>query len=201
MRLGFGVLLALMVSGTWSQPAQPPQKDPQSAVEPRSGPGAGQEFLKRMVGEWEVVKRFHPRTGEPVEAKGECKQSMMHENRFLKSEFVFTQGNTRTTGLGIIGFEPQTGLFTSVWTDSRATRMSFRKSQEKFNGKEIVLFSQTLEGPGGENRRSRTVTMLEDGDKKLVHRQFNQNPDGSERVMMELLMTRKATTVSTPEGK
>jgi len=34
----------------------------------------------------------------------------------------------KTTGTGLIGFEPETGKFTSVWIDSRQTRMSLRSA-------------------------------------------------------------------------
>src|SRR5439155_729673 len=54
--------------------APPDKKDPQAAIEPRSGPGAGQKFLERFAGDWDVVKTFHPRQGEPVTAKGTCRQ-------------------------------------------------------------------------------------------------------------------------------
>jgi hypothetical protein len=165
--------------------------DPQSAIEPRSGPGAGQKFLEKFVGTWDVVKSFHPRSGQPVVQKGECRQTMIHDGRFLKSEFVFQGDQGKTTGLGLLGFEPATGAFTSVWTDSRATRMSFRQSKEKFNGEEIVLESQVL-GEGKESRRSRTVTRFEDNGGKIVHRQFGAGPDGKERLVMELVMTRKS---------
>src|SRR6478672_3747186 len=70
---------------------QPPgdKKDPQSAIEPPSGPGAGQKFLEKFVGDWEVAKTFPPRTGDPVTAKGTCRQTMVHGGRFLQSEFTF----------------------------------------------------------------------------------------------------------------
>jgi hypothetical protein len=180
--------------------AQPPAtpKDPQSAYEPRSGPGAGQKFLERFVGDWQVEKTFHPRAGEPARATGGCRQTMIHGGRFLQSEFTFTQGGATTTGLGLIGFEPATGKFTSVWTDSRAVRMSLRQSSEKFNGEEIVLLGRSLE-PGGEGRTSRTVTRLEDEGRKIVHRQFTAGADGKERLVMELVMTRKAA--ATPAGE
>jgi hypothetical protein len=166
------------------------KKDPQSAIEPRSAPGAGQKFLEKFVGNWDVVKTFHPRSGDPAVQKGECKQTMMHDGRFLKSEFVFQGDKAKTTGEGIIGFEAGTGAFTSVWTDSRATRMSFRQSKDKFNGEEIVLESQAL-GDAKEGRHSRTVTRLEDNGNKIVHRQFGTGADGNERLVMELVMTRK----------
>src|SRR3954447_8178986 len=140
------VMLALgLVAGA----GQPPQgqkgkdkqgKDPQSEYEPRSNPGAGQEFLKKFVGDWEVEKSFFGRGGgEPSKSKGECKQTMEHGNRFLKSEFTFGQGASQTTGTGTIGFDAQTGLFTSYWIDSRSTRISVRQSKDKFDGKQIVL--------------------------------------------------------------
>jgi Protein of unknown function (DUF1579) len=118
---------------------------------------------------------------------------MIHDGRFLQSEFVFDQGGRKTTGLGLIGFEPATGQFTSVWTDSRQTRMSFRRGREPFDGRQIVLSSRSLDekdrdaGPPP----SRTVSRIEDDGRKIVHRQFNTGPDGQERLIMELIMTRK----------
>jgi hypothetical protein len=167
------------------------KKDPQSTVEPRSGPGAGQKLLEKFVGDWDVVKTFHPRSGDPVTVKGECKQTMVHGGRFLRSEFVFQSGDERITGTGLIGFEDSSGLFTSVWTDSRSTRMSLRRSKEKFDGEQIVLYSRSLEEGDKEPRRSRTVTRLEDDGRKIVHRQYNIDKDGKERLLMELVLTRK----------
>jgi hypothetical protein len=163
------------------------KKDPQSAIEPRSGPGVGQKFLEKFVGDWEVTKTFHPRTGDPVTAQGTCRQTMVHGGRFLQSEFTFDGPTGKTTGTGTIGFEADTGLFTSVWVDSRSTRMSLRRSRDKFDGTEIVLYSRSLDDKEG--RQSRTVTRLEDGGKKIVHRQYSPTQDGKERLVMELVMT------------
>ena len=189
----FRVLIVLLLTTWLVGAAEPPkdQKDPQSTYEPRSKPGAGQKFLEKFVGDWEVEKTFYPQTGDPVRAKGECKQTMIHEGRFLRSEFVFRQGDSQTTGTGLIGFEADSGLFTSVWTDSRSTRMSLRQSQDKFEGREIVLYSRSLQ-EGKDVRRSRTVTRLEDDGRKIVHRQYNPGKEGKERLVMELVMTRKA---------
>jgi len=166
------------------------KSDPQSVVEPRSGPGAGQKFLEPFVGEWDVVKTFYSRSGTASRTSGTCKQTMIHEGRFLESEFMFQQGDIKTTGQGLIGFEPATGNFTSVWTDSRATRMSLRQSKDKFDGQQIVLFSKPL-NEGTEARSSRTVTQLEENGQKIVHRQFTAGEGGAERLMMELVMTRR----------
>lgn len=172
--------------------AQPPDKkaDPQSALEPKSKPGAGQKFLERFVGDWEVAKAFHPKAGEPTRQAGECKQTMIHGGRFLQSEFTFTTAAGKSTGTGLIGWEPETGKFTSVWIDSRQTRMSFRQGEEAFDGEQIVLFGKDLGGKEG--RRSKTVTRLEDDGRKIVHRQYAVSPDAPDRLVMELVMTKKA---------
>jgi hypothetical protein len=187
VRVAF-VLLAAAALGAAQEP--PPKKDPQSAIEPRSAPGKGQKFLERFAGEWEVVKTFHPRQGEPSTSKGTCRQTMVHDGRFLQSEFTFDGPAGKTTGTGTIGYEAETGLFTSTWVDSRSTRMSFRRSKDEFNGTEIVLLSRSLDDK--ERRQSRTVTRLEDDGKKIVHRQYSPGPDGKERLVMDLVMTRKA---------
>jgi hypothetical protein len=116
---------------------------------------------------------------------------MIHEGRFLKSDFVFHHNGTTTTGLGVIGFEAEPGRFTSVWTDSRSTRMSLRQSQDPFDGKEIVLYGRSLNEDGKGLRRSRTVTRLEEEGHKIVHRAYVTSADGKEQLFMELLMTRK----------
>lgn len=168
------------------------KKDPQQSVEPKSGPGEGQKHLAKFVGEWTVEKKFYPRGGgEPSVTKGTCKQEMIHGGRFLKSEFTFEGPNGTTTGTGVIGFEPDTGKFTSSWIDSRQTRMSFRKSPEKFAGEKIDLVGVALAGEP-EARKSRTTTTLEDDGRTIVHKQYSIAADGTERPVMELKLTRKA---------
>jgi hypothetical protein len=193
MRLLAVVILAASLGGTDST-AQDKQEeiDPQSRFEPRSKPGEGQKLLEKFVGDWVVVKTFHPRTGKPVEQKGACKQEMIHGGRFLQSSFAFGDGDAKTTGLGLIGFEANSGTFTSAWTDSRATRMSFRKSKEKFDGKQVILHGVSL-GEAKQDRAPRTVTKLSEAGNKIVHRQYNRSGDEKERLIMELVMTRKAT--------
>jgi hypothetical protein len=74
--------------------------------------------------------------------------------------------------------------------------MSFRQSKDKFNGEEIVLYGASLDPPAADARRSLTVSKFEEGGKKLIHRQYSINADGAERLVMELVMTRKVAVLS-----
>src|SRR5262249_48335087 len=155
-------LVALAVGADGQPPDRKADKDPQSKFEPKSSPGAGQKFLAQFVGDWDVEKSFFRREGERSRQKGECRQTMIHGGRFLRSECVFRSDAGESTGTGLIGFEPETGKFTSTWIDSRQTRMSFRQSEGEFDGQEIVLIGKALGEGVKEGRRSRTVTRLED---------------------------------------
>ena len=188
----FCVVLGLAASLGLTTLAQNRASDSRPAYDPASAPGAGQRFLERFVGHWDVERIFHPRNGEAVIAKGECHQTLIHGGRFLQSEFVFHRGQTNITGTGLTGFEPASGLFTSVWADSHSTKMSIRQSKEPFDGEKIILFSAPLAGGVREERPSRDVTRLTDGGRKIIHQQFAVNVDQSERLMLELILTLKS---------
>ena len=204
----FAALAVILLAGLSAGTARPQdkkdkkddKKDPLLPFEPKSKPGAGQKFLEQFVGEWDVVKTFHLRAGEPTKTTGECKQTMVQDGRFLQSEFVFQTAAGKTTGTGLIGFEPDSGKFTSVWIDSRQTRMSFRQSDGKFDGTKIVLVGKVLgEGPKEGGRKSQTTTTLEDDGKKIVHRQVSIEADGTERLVMQLMMTKKTAKADAPK--
>jgi len=193
----FAAALAFATIGRAQQaaPAPPatPGKDVQARFEPPSGPGAGQEFLKKFEGDWTVERIFYPPSGgSPSRATGEATQKMVQDGRFLESDFTFhTPDGKTSTGTGISGFDPKTGLFTTFWYDSRSTHFSVRQSREPFDGKQIVLYSVSLSGSHGQEHSSRTVSFLEDSGKKLIHRQYNADASGGEKVLMELILTRK----------
>lgn len=184
-------LFAIPVASGQAPPKPDDKKDPQEKFEPKGAPGAGQKFLARFAGDWTVEKTFFPRTpgAEPAKSKGECKQEMTHGGRFLKSEFTFEGTAGKTTGT--IGFEIATELFTSSWIDGRQTRMSFRKSAEKFDGTQIVLYGVSLDDPKAERKSKTATTVSKDGD-TVVHRQYAVGTDGAaDRVVMQLELKRK----------
>src|SRR5262245_64783493 len=60
-----------------------------------------QKFLAKFVGDWDVVKTFYPRSGgAPSRQREECRQTMIHDGRFLQSDFTFRRGEVQTTGKG-----------------------------------------------------------------------------------------------------
>lgn len=193
--------LLLSVPTAWAQQQQTPPvspsspsdkpKDPQSSFEPRSGPGEGQKLMEKMVGKFDVVKSIFPVGKDPVRTKGKCQQKMIHQGHYLQSDFEFEElTGGKSTGTGVLGFDSKTGQFSSVWEDSRSTTFSLRQSEGTFDGQVIELYGRSLD-PAAPARRSRTIARLEENGRVLVHQQFVPTPDGKERMVMELRMTRK----------
>lgn len=163
----------------------------QQTYEPRNPPGEGQKLLAQMAGKWNVVKTFFPAKGEPIRTMGIAEQKMIMEGRFLQSDFTFTdKDGHKTSGTGISGFDPKTNTFTTVWYDSSQTTMSIRQSDGTFDGKNVVLWATNL-SPDRPGRRTVARAHLEDNGHLLVHRHFLVQEDGTERMVIELRMTRK----------
>lgn len=187
---------AVMTGGSAQEAKQgKPVADPQAAYEPRGTPGAGQALLSQFVGDWDVVKTFHPaKGGDPVVSRGECHQKMVQEGRFLESDFTFIAGDGRkSTGKGVSGFDSKTNKFTTVWYDSGQTTMSIRQSDGTFDGKEIVLYSTSLD-PDKPGRRTVARAHLEENGNVLLHRHFLIDDTGKEHLMIEFRLTRKASS-------
>lgn len=163
----------------------------QNQYEPPNMPGAGQKLLAQFAGDWDVVKTFFPREGKPIVTRGTCRQQMVHDGKFLESQFAFfNPDGTRSTGTGISGFDSRTDRFTTVWYDSRQTTMSIRQSDGTFDGKNIVLWATPLD-PDNPGRKTVARAHLEEGGRVLVYRHFLIDGKGNERMMFEMRMTRK----------
>ena len=173
------------------QPPSATRPAGQEAYEPSTKTGAGQALLSQFAGEWDVVKTFFPMKGDPIVTRGTCTQRMIHNGHFLESDFTFFEKDgSKSTGTGISGFDPKTNRFTTVWYDSRQTTMSIRQSDGTFDNKNIVLWATALD-PDRPGRKTVARAHLEDNGNLLLHRHYAIAPDGSERMMIELRMTKK----------
>jgi hypothetical protein len=65
------------------------------------------------------------------------------------------------------------------------------KKKSLGNGEEIVWYSQPLRETGSGAPSPRSVRRLEESGRKIVHRQYAFGRDGKERLIMELVLTRK----------
>jgi hypothetical protein len=163
----------------------------QNQYEPSNAAGAGQKLLAQFTGDWDVSKTFFRTDGTQTVTKGTCKQYMIQDGKFLQSDFTFfSPDQTRSTGVGISGFDSKTSRFTTVWFDSRQTTMAIRQSDGTFDGKNIVLWSTALDAdrPG---HKTVVRAHLEQDGRLLLYQHFLIDEKGKERMIFEMRMTRK----------
>ena len=159
--------------------------------EPPAAAGAGQKLLERYVGDWDMTKSFFPATGKPTITKGTVKQFMVQGGKFLESDFTFFDPDgSKSTGVGIVGFDAKTNRFTSFWYDSTKTSFSIRQSDGTFDGENIVLVATALD-PDRPGRKTYAKAHLEDNGHTLIHRHYAVDDKGNERLVLEWRMTKK----------
>ena len=133
----------------------------------------------------------------PSRSPGTCRQTMIHDGRFLQSEFVFEQAGRKSTGLGLTGFEPQIGPIHHrldrfppdphvVPPEPRAVRRQTDRLVQP-----VVRGSRYHQRPGAgrllADRQPDRGQRPADRSSSVQHR-----PDGKERLIMELVLTRRA---------
>jgi hypothetical protein len=123
--------------------------------------------------------------------KGTVKQFMVQGGKFLESDFTFFDPDgSKSTGVGIIGFDAKTNRFTSFWYDSTKTSFSIRQSDGTFDGTNIVLWATSLD-PDRPGRKTYARAHLEEDGHLLIHRHYAIDDQGKERLVLEWRMTRK----------
>ena len=173
-------------------PASPAPRDAQAKYEPPSGPGAGQQFLKTFEGEWTGRAQLQSAQRRPSEQGDRRVHAEDGAGRPVpRVRLHIPPGRQDHDWQRHQRLRRADRLFTTFWYDSRSTRFSIRQSREPFDGKQIVLHSASLTASHGQERQSRTVSHLEDGGNKLIHQQFHQDAGGKEKLLMELILTRK----------
>jgi len=181
------ILIVALLLSSFVAVAQQTHKE----YEPPTAPGAGQKLLEQIVGDYDMTKSFFPATGQPTVTKGTVKQFMVQGGKFLESDFTFFDPDgSKSTGVGIIGFDAKTNRFTSFWYDSTKTSFSIRQSDGTFDGKTIVLWATSLD-PDRPGRKTYARMHLEENGHVLVHQHFAIDDQGKERMVLQWRMTKK----------
>jgi hypothetical protein len=184
------IVAALLFAPVASAPHVAVAQNTHKEYEPPTAAGAGQKLLAQYVGDWDMVKTFYAADGKTTVTKGTVKQFMVQGGKFLESDFTFFDPDgSKSTGVGIIGFDAKTNKFTSFWYDSTKTSFSIRQSDGTFDGSTIVLYSTTLD-PDRPGRKTYAKAVLEENGHVLVHRHYVLDDKG-ERLVLQWRMTKK----------
>ena len=156
-------------------------------------PGKGHEFLKRYVGDWDVVISTWSMSGAPAQtSQGTMKSQLIFDGRYLKSEFEGAMGGMTFKGLEVIGYDLFKKMVTTFWIDSMSTGFLTTSGTLDMAGN-VLTETGTSPDPmtdGKTMQKYRNVTTFM-GDGKYKFEMFMVMPDGKASKGMELVCTRK----------
>lgn len=145
------------------------------------------EFLKKFVGNWDVVSEGSGMKGEAM-----MKSSMMGK-LWLVNSSEHKVGGTKMESIQMIGYDPKKEKYVGVWADSMINFMWHYEGTVDESGKKLTL---NAEGPNmsgdGKMANYRDAYEFKDDD-TIVATSSLQGPDGKWAVMMEGTAKRRKT--------
>jgi Protein of unknown function (DUF1579) len=165
---------------------------PVAWAQERKGPGAPTEIHERLakrVGEYETTSKFTLPDGKAMDSKGTAKITAVLGGRFLQEESTGTMLGNPVSGLKLLGYNAEAGLYEAVWmyTGSTAMMSMSGKMNEDTKG---VEFTASVPSPKGAKMNFTIVYKFADADSFTVELTA-RGEDGSKGPTMETTYTRK----------
>ncbi len=152
-------------------------------------PEAPHRALARLAGTWAATIRFWGPDGSPTESSGVCEQKMLLGGRFLEQQFTGEMMGSPFEGIGITGYDNNTGRYLSTWIDSMSTAILFFEGTSGPDGKTITQ-EATYEDPVRGPMKWRSVTMIPD-DNTVLFEMYGTDKNSKEEKIMEITYTRQ----------
>ena len=159
-------------------------------------PGAEQERLEQMTGDWNSQVKFYFQPGTPpMERDGTYTAQLDLGGYFLHREFeVELEDAADFTGLAfhgraLTGFDPYQNKYIGVWADSGSPAIYRTEGAFDQSGK---LYIETSEGPDPEGKpmKFRMTTEIKDQD-HMLFKMYRPSEDGEEYLTTEIAHTRR----------
>ena len=153
-------------------------------------PGVPHKLLASMAGSWTTrTKSWMGPDSPPMESAGTSEQKMLLGGRFLQQEFAGDMMGSPFSGVGLNGYDNNTGKYVSTWMDTMSTAILYFEGTAGADGKTIMQtarYDDVVQGP----MQFRSVTRMVD-DNTMYFELYSTGKSGKEEKMMEMTYTRK----------
>jgi len=161
-----------------------------AAMEKYSVPGPEHEQFKKLVGNWDLTTKFMMAPDAPaVESKGTASSELVMGGRYIKETVVADMMGNTMHGTSYTGFDRFKQKYLSIWFDDMSTAMLM--SYGTCDGDVCTFFGEMDDPMTGEaNKKIKQVARWVD-DNTRTFAMYDQLPDGTEWMTMEVTYTRK----------
>ncbi|MEZ5966950.1 MAG: DUF1579 family protein [Planctomycetota bacterium] len=162
------------------------EKAATAVAEPVTTNPASNDLLK-TVGKWDVVMKVMGPDGTAMEFKGKESNSAACNGLWVWSDFHSDDFmGTPFTGAGLLGYDPSTKKYTSVWVDSMSPHIT--KLSGSMDAKTKVLTCKGMsKDPAGNEMPMQESTTWTNDDARICRFEFGS---GEQTMKMELHYTR-----------
>jgi hypothetical protein len=150
-----------------------------------SGAEQEHEWLKKFVGQWDVVSEGHGGEGQPaVKGKAVMKSSMLGQLWLVNASDMEISG-MKMKSIQMIGYDPNKKKYVGIWADSMVNHMWQYEGTVDEAGKKL-----TLDAEGPSMTGDGTMTNYRDAyefkdDNTIIATSSMQGEDGEWTVIME----------------
>lgn len=152
-------------------------------------PGPEHKMLEKMVGTWDQTIKLWMKPGtEPAEMKGEAVNKMILGGRFLQSNVVSGEGEMKTEGLSLTGYDRRHKQFTTVAFDTWGTYYVTAAGTYDEETKSIIMYGEDEEPTMEMTQKFNFIVRFVDDDTIISEVVFKdeRTPDQSEFKMVEV---------------
>jgi len=156
----FGIAIAFLVCGVLAQSPEP------AKVQDAPTKEKNHEWLKQLVGEWEIQFKMYMQPGQPpAEAPGTASVRTLGEH-WIVAEIKTTMMGTPYTGIHSLGYNAMKKHFNGTWIDSFGGLLWVYKGTLNDAGDALTLETEgpsALQGPD-KTARYKEVMQITDKD-------------------------------------
>jgi hypothetical protein len=184
----FPIILILLFTSTLLN-AQEWDQEKMNEMMELAKPGPEHKMLEKMVGTWEqTVKLWMSPGAEPAEMKGKAVNKMILGGRFLQSNISSGEGEMKSEGLNLMGYDRRHKQFTTVGFDTWGTYYVTAAGSYDKESKSIVMYGEDEEPTWEMTQKYNIVVRFVDEDTIISEVIFKdkRTPDESEFKMVEV---------------
>src|SRR5690606_33893138 len=161
--------------------------------EEKNRTGEHHDWVKKYEGNRDAtMKMWMDPAGEPLEAKGSQKNTMMFDGRYLKSEFKGEWMGEPFEGFSLMGYNNTEGRFESTWMDSGSTAILYSTGER--SGDTLTLKGE-MKDCMSEQMVSYRHEMKFESPSKVVFTGYH-TMGGQEMKAMEITYTKRGASMN-----
>ncbi|MFZ2446848.1 MAG: DUF1579 domain-containing protein [Syntrophobacteraceae bacterium] len=139
-------------------------------------PGEPHKLLAGRTGSWSTRNRYWTEPDKPpVESAGACERKMLLDGRYLQEEFTGEMMGGPFAGIGITGYDNQSGKYVMAWIDSLSTGIYFFEGSAGADGRSIMMESHMNDPVKGPMTWRGVIKLVDDNTEVFDMRATDKN--------------------------